>query len=90
MSCILNYSPHDITDDLLVKFLLGETEPGENTMVGKWIAASKENEQYFTHFKLIWDNSKQMEAVSTLDENEAWLRFKARGSAECTYRGAGT
>lgn len=67
-----------MTDDLLVKFLLGESTPEENNQVEKWMVANKGNALYFAQIKLIWDKSKQLEAISTVDENEAWKRFKVK------------
>jgi transmembrane sensor len=71
-----------ITDDLLVKYLLGEANATEQANVQQWIAASGENEKYFQHFKLIWDESKKLEARSTISADEAWERFKQRTHRE--------
>ncbi|AXY77861.1 DUF4974 domain-containing protein [Paraflavitalea soli] len=69
---------HDINDDLLVKYLLQETTPGESRQVEAWIAAGAANQQYFEHFKLIWDKSRVLAAQSTVDEEGAWHRFQQR------------
>jgi len=69
---------HDINDDLLVKYLLQETTPGENRQVETWIAAAAANQRYFEHFKLIWDKSRVLAAQSTVDEEGAWQRFQQR------------
>lgn len=61
-----------------MKFLLGETSPGEEQAVKTWIDESAANREYFEQFKLIWDTSKQLAAQSTADENAAWKRFQAR------------
>jgi ferric-dicitrate binding protein FerR (iron transport regulator) len=72
----MNTDLHDINDELLVKFLLGEASPAESISISQWIAASADNEKYFNDFKLIWDNSMELAATSTVDENAAWQRFQ--------------
>lgn len=72
----MNTDLHDINDELLVKFLLGEASPAESISISQWIAASADNEKYFDDFKLIWDNSLELAAKSTVDENAAWQRFQ--------------
>jgi transmembrane sensor len=63
-------------DELLVKYLLGEASPAEEKLVLEWVNAHADNKRYFDHFKLIWAESKQLEQKSTVDENQAWERFK--------------
>lgn len=70
-----------MNDDLLVKYLLQETSPGESRQVEAWIAAGPANQRYFEHFKLIWDKSRELAAQSVADEEGAWQRFQQRVSA---------
>ncbi|MEC5146576.1 FecR domain-containing protein [Chitinophaga sp. 212800010-3] len=67
-----------INDDLLVKHLLHITTPEEQVAVEEWLAGQEDHRRYFEHFRLIWEESKKLEAVSTVDENEAWARFQQR------------
>jgi len=67
-----------MSDDLLVKYLLQEASAEERRRVETWIAAGAVNQRYFEHFKLIWDNSRQLAATSTVDEEQAWQRFQQR------------
>lgn len=67
-----------MSDDLLVKFLLGETMPDEYTRVRQWIAADSRNEKYFLQFKTIWDQSKELQTINNMNEDVAWQRFKLR------------
>jgi transmembrane sensor len=67
-----------INDELLVKYLLGEATIEEQGEVQNWINTSGENKKYFEHFELIWSQSKKLAAASTVDEDEAWERFKQR------------
>ena len=71
-----------MTDELLVKYLLGEPTGAEQTTVQQWIAAGEENAKYYNHFKLVWDTSKNIAAKSTVNEDEAWARFKQRTERE--------
>jgi len=70
-----------MNDDMLVKYLLGEATATEQAEVRAWISASDDNEKYFEHFKLIWDQSKQLAARSTINTDEAWQRFVTRTEA---------
>ena len=67
-----------MSDDLLVKYLLGEATAPESRQVEAWIAAGPGNLRYFEHFKLIWDSSRELAAKSTANEENAWQRFQQR------------
>lgn len=67
-----------MTDELLIKFLLQETSEGENITVQTWLNASPSNKSYFEQFEKIWNSSKKLSENTTVDENEAWGRFKQR------------
>ena len=69
---------YHITDDLLVKYMLGETTGEERAWVEEWLAADAVNKKQFEDFKTIWEESKKLAAVSTVDEDAAWARFKNR------------
>ncbi|NIG57401.1 FecR family protein [Chitinophaga sp. Cy-1792] len=68
-------------DDLLVKQLLGTATDDEQQRILNWIAASPDNEKYYHHFKLIWEESRHLAATSTVDEDKAWARFQQRVGA---------
>lgn len=67
-----------MTDDLLVKFLLGEAGDTEQQEVEHWIKASREHAAYFHHFSLIWEQSKKLASESKISEDRAWERFQQR------------
>ncbi|RFS19703.1 DUF4974 domain-containing protein [Chitinophaga silvatica] len=71
-----------MNDDLLVKYLLNTTTSAENTQVEAWLREKDENRRYYEHFQLIWKESRQLAATSTVDENEAWKRFQKRVGAD--------
>jgi ferric-dicitrate binding protein FerR (iron transport regulator) len=74
-----------MTDDLLVKYLLGEATTEEQALVTDWIEASAANRKHFEHFELIWSKSKQLATQSTVDESAAWERFKQRIETPATH-----
>lgn len=67
-----------MNDDLLTKFMLGETTSEENIEIEKWIIEDHQNQKYFKDFQFIWESSKKLALTSTVDENEAWKTFKER------------
>jgi ferric-dicitrate binding protein FerR (iron transport regulator) len=69
---------NDINNDLLVKYLLGESSGNENRVVEAWIASDPSNKKYFDHFKLIWDESKTLASYSEVNTEAAWKRFNER------------
>lgn len=75
-------------DDLLVKYLLDEASPDERTTVDTWLAANVDNKRYFDHFRLIWEQSKNLAANSTVDTDAAWQRFQLRVKEAETNRPA--
>ncbi|MCF0070979.1 FecR domain-containing protein [Dyadobacter sp. CY261] len=65
-------------DELLVKSMLDEASIAEQIEVKQWLLDDDDHQQYYEHFELIWNESKHFAQVSTVDENAAWERFKAR------------
>lgn len=74
-----------MSDDVLVKHLLGEATPAERQDVQQWIASSAENRKYYQHFKLIWEESKKLEPQNVVDTDEAWSRLMSRVEREEQY-----
>ena len=67
-----------MNDDLLVKFLLNETSADEKELVEKWLDSSEANRIYFGQFKSVWEESKKLAAITQVDEEAAWQRFRTR------------
>ena len=67
-----------MNDEMLVKYLLGESSLAESNVVEHWIKASAANARYFNHFQLIWETSKQMVIPPTVNADQAWDRFQQR------------
>jgi transmembrane sensor len=69
-----------MTDEILIKFLLNETSEEEGITVQAWLEADPSNLAYFGQFEKIWKAGKNLAVSSTVDEQQAWLRFKERAS----------
>lgn len=65
-----------MTDELLVKYLLNEANEAEQQQVNAWITASADNKKYYDHFSLIWEKSKKHAVTSTIDTDVAWQKFQ--------------
>lgn len=74
---MINEHPENI-DNLLVKSVLGEATESEHGLIRDWISQSRENENYYRQFSLIWEQSLLLEPRQVTDENLAWQRFKER------------
>ena len=69
----------NMNDDLLVKYLVGETDAGENAAVENWLKADKKNLNYYNGFKKIWEDSLLIAAENkTINEDAAWKRLQNR------------
>ncbi len=71
-----------MSDDVLVKHLLGEANEAEQQEVREWIAASAENRKYYEQLRLIWEQSKHLQPTQTVDTNAAWNRLMQRVERE--------
>lgn len=74
----MKLNENHIDDELLVKYILGETTEDEKTTVDRWLTLRPENKKYFDQFLLIWNTSKQITLPATVDPEAAWLRFQKR------------
>lgn len=69
----------NMNDDLLVKYLVGETNVDENAAVEFWLKADEKNLNYYNGFKKIWEDSLLIAAENkNIDENAAWKRLQNR------------
>lgn len=66
-----------MTDELLIKYLLQESSSEENLQIEGWLK-DPGNQNRFQEFVLIWEESKKLQATHTVDEQDAWERFKLR------------
>ncbi len=75
-------------DDLLVKYLLGETLPEETEQAEEWISASIDHQQYFQQLKTVWESSRQAFNYATPDKEDAWQRFRKKANKSALTRPA--
>jgi ferric-dicitrate binding protein FerR (iron transport regulator) len=67
-----------ISEDLLIKYLLGEGSPDEALEVETWVAAHSANARKLDEMKSTLATSHRLAQVSPIDEKEAWVRFKSK------------
>lgn len=68
----------NIEEDLLVKYLVGETDEEETLDVEKWIGASDENKKRFEQVMLIWEQSLELAKPAVVNIDDAWNRMQQR------------
>lgn len=62
-------------DDLIVKYIVGETTEEEARHVQEWIASDEKHRKTYDHYMAIWEHSKSSERVPEPDLEAAWQRF---------------
>lgn len=65
-------------DDLLIKYIVGETSAAERNEVETWIAADPSNRQAYERLHTLWQYSKTPQPGVTPDVDVAWTRFTSR------------
>ncbi|SDT68452.1 FecR family protein [Mucilaginibacter mallensis] len=68
----------EISDDLLVRHILGETTPAEEQLISQWINESNTNAKKLEQFRFILESSKELAMESPADEEIQWEKFKAK------------
>jgi transmembrane sensor len=71
----------DMSEDILIKYILGEATIAEGQEIETWIAANSANAKKFEQVKIILETSKRLAQVSPLGETEAWEKFKEKRAA---------
>lgn len=64
-------------DDLLVKYLAGETSESENQLVLAWLD-SAENRKEFERLKALWNMAEGDDSVPEVDVDAAWSKVQKR------------
>jgi ferric-dicitrate binding protein FerR (iron transport regulator) len=70
-----------MSEDILIKYILGEASVAERQEIETWVAANDTNTRKFEEVKIILETSKRLAQVSPLGETEAWEKFKEKRSA---------
>jgi len=73
-----NEQEHTPTDELLARYLAGETDSGEKEQVENWIDASKENRAHYESMKKTWDATEEKNGKTNFNTDAAWSRMKVR------------
>jgi transmembrane sensor len=82
-----------IMDELLIKYLLGETTPDETARVGQWLSANAANQARYEQFKAAWEISERNPVPVVPDAQQALQRLKLQlharqaGSADNNLNG---
>jgi hypothetical protein len=69
---------NNVTDAVLVKYLLHELPENERHTVDAWLAESEANRKVCQHIQLILDQGRYIAPLPVVDEDAAWQRFTAR------------
>jgi hypothetical protein len=67
-----------ITEEVLVRYVLGEASPEERTAVLEWISISRSNKDRVEELKLIWRESGKLGLTPSITTEAAWERFTQR------------
>lgn len=65
-------------EDILVKYIVGEAEEHEITMVNQWLAETDENKMQFQELKNIWDKSAALKDNKKVDVEKALEKVMLR------------
>jgi transmembrane sensor len=68
----------DMSEDILIKYILGEASTDEGQEIETWKSANHANAKKFEEVKIILETSKRLAEVSPLSEAEAWEKFKEK------------
>jgi len=68
----------DMSEDILIKYILGEASTDEGREIETWKSANHANAKKFEEVKIILETGKRLAEVSPLGEAEAWEKFKEK------------
>lgn len=71
-------------DDLIGKYLSGETRRDENAMLEDWLSQGEENRRYFEQLRVVFEKAAAVRDIPIFDTDEAWEKMKARMQARGT------
>ncbi len=70
--------PIEITDDLLVAYLLNEANPAVRIAVEQWITESEEHQNYFNELSKTWEFTNDQVNDFVVDTNAAWEKVRPK------------
>lgn len=65
-----------ISDDLLARYVAGETTDHESAQVKSWLAQSATHEQELVRFQRIWEASANLKPTTEVDVDLAWKKVR--------------
>jgi transmembrane sensor len=68
----------DMSEDILIKYILGEASTDEGQEIETWKRANHANAKKFEEVKVILETGKRLADISPLGEAEAWEKFKEK------------
>lgn len=71
-------------DELIGKYLSGETAQEENVVLEDWLSQGEENRRYFEQLRVVFEKAAEVRDIPTFDTDEAWEKMKARMQAHGT------
>ncbi|MGN6396500.1 MAG: FecR domain-containing protein [Mucilaginibacter sp.] len=67
-----------IDDDLLIRYLAGETTEPESKAVERWLAESPDHQKMLEAYRILFEESKALKPVQFGNADTAWMRFKQK------------
>lgn len=76
----MNHGKQHIDEELLIRYIIGETNEEESTRIQKWLAMSKENKSRHDQLQKIWAITSNPPEVTPadVDVDLAWKSIKSR------------
>ncbi|HEY9003708.1 MAG TPA: FecR domain-containing protein [Mucilaginibacter sp.] len=68
----------DITEDLLIRYVLDEASTIERQQVESWLTGEDAHMKHLEQIRFLLDQSKQLAQKSPISEDEAWEKFKVK------------
>jgi transmembrane sensor len=65
-------------DDLIGKYLAGESSPEESNLVESWLSENESNRRYFNQLKVIFARAAAITEVQHFDTDAAWNNLKSK------------
>ncbi len=76
----MNRGKQHMEEELLVRFIIGETSERESAMVLEWIDRADENRSQFEKLKKVWSITADLSSPipAEVDIDQAWIKVKSR------------
>jgi transmembrane sensor len=75
-----------ITDDILIKHILGETDQEERVHVEQWLLLSNANQVRYEQYLQVWQHSKEVLPPGHITAEESWQGLQQRMTKQSQFR----